>query len=267
MTAAASILFPNGFRKALVLSYDDGRDADRRLVDCFNRYGLKGTFHLNSGRLGLPGNITAEEVPTLFQGHEISSHTVNHPHLPLIGGEAIVSEIMEDRKRLEELAGYPVKGMSYPYGTYNDRVVAILEACGMEYSRTVVSTGGFSLPSDPLRWPATCHHNDRLLERTEQFLTIPTYCGPALFYVWGHSYEFNNGNNWELMEEFGKRIGGRDDIWYATQMEVHSYLKAFGTLRWSADGSIVHNPSAQPVWVERNGEAQQIDGGKTCSLN
>ena len=41
--------FPGGKHKALTLSYDDGRTQDRRLVDIFNRNGIKGTFHLNSG--------------------------------------------------------------------------------------------------------------------------------------------------------------------------------------------------------------------------
>jgi hypothetical protein len=34
------------------MSYDDGRTQDRRLVALFNRFGIRGTFHLNSGFLG-----------------------------------------------------------------------------------------------------------------------------------------------------------------------------------------------------------------------
>lgn len=40
-----------------------------------------------------------------------------------------------------------------------------------------------------------------------------------LMYVWGHSYEFDNDNNWELMERFCAMAGGRGDIWYATNLE------------------------------------------------
>ena len=42
--------FPGGKHKVLTMSYDDGRDSDVRLVGIFNQYGIKGTFHLNSGR-------------------------------------------------------------------------------------------------------------------------------------------------------------------------------------------------------------------------
>ena len=41
--------FPGGKHKALTFSFDDGRKEDRRLVELFNQYGIKGTFNLNSG--------------------------------------------------------------------------------------------------------------------------------------------------------------------------------------------------------------------------
>ncbi len=44
--------YPQGLKKALTFSYDDGREFDRA-VEIFNQHGLKGTFHLNSGTLGL----------------------------------------------------------------------------------------------------------------------------------------------------------------------------------------------------------------------
>ena len=41
--------FPGGKHKVLTMSYDDGRLEDRRLVELFNRYGIRGTFNLNGG--------------------------------------------------------------------------------------------------------------------------------------------------------------------------------------------------------------------------
>ena len=37
------------YRKALTFSYDDGNEADVRLVSLLNTYGMKCTFNLNSG--------------------------------------------------------------------------------------------------------------------------------------------------------------------------------------------------------------------------
>ncbi|MCA0758761.1 polysaccharide deacetylase family protein, partial [Paenibacillus sp. N4] len=96
----------------------------------------------------------------LFRGHEISAHTVTHPFLEQSPDDQIAEELIADRRNLEAIAGYPVRGMSYPFGTYNDRVVRSLPVLGIEYARTVQSHGGFHMPDDPLRWHPTCHHKD-----------------------------------------------------------------------------------------------------------
>jgi hypothetical protein len=257
--------FPGGVHKALTLSYDDGRIHDRRLVDMMNRYGLKGTFHLNSGYFGREGYITADETAELFQGHEISVHTVDHPFLEQSPPEQIANTILEDRKALEALAGYPVKGMSYPYGTYNDRVVAMLPALGIEYARTTASHGKFDMPNDLLRWHPTCHHK-QMLDLMDSFLTQPRHTKMKLFYIWGHSYEFENNRNWELIDRLGERLGGRDDIWYATNAEIAAYMKAIERLCFSADCRIIHNPSAVSVWVSADGDALEIPAGQTIRI-
>lgn len=66
------ICFPEGKHKVLTMSYDDGKLEDRQLVELFNRYGIKGTFHLNSGLVDQDIRIKPEEWNTLYQGHEIS---------------------------------------------------------------------------------------------------------------------------------------------------------------------------------------------------
>lgn len=40
-------LFPQGKKKALTLSYDDGVTQDERLIGLMQRYGIKGTFNIN----------------------------------------------------------------------------------------------------------------------------------------------------------------------------------------------------------------------------
>ena len=123
---------------------------------------------------------------------------------------------MEDRLILEKLAGYPVRGMSYPNGLYNDIVVEILKATGIEYCRVVETHKNFSMPEDFLRWRGTCHHNENLLELGQKFLDQPYKNRPHLMYVWGHSIEFERDNNWDLIENFCKMMSGKEDIWYAT---------------------------------------------------
>ena len=71
--------FPGGKAKALTMSYDDGKVQDRRLIDIFNKYGIKGTFNLNYGLVGEPPRMTFEEMKGLYAGHEIATHTMTHP--------------------------------------------------------------------------------------------------------------------------------------------------------------------------------------------
>ncbi len=75
-----------------------------------------------------------------------------------------------------------------------------------------------------------------------------------MFYLWGHTYEFRWNNNWEIIENFAAKIGGRNDIWYATNIEICDYVEAFRALRFSADGTKVYNPSACDVCFTTDGK-------------
>lgn len=255
--------FPQGKHKAVTLSYDDGAVHDRRMVEIMDRYGVRGTFHLNSARLDAAGCLTSSELAGLFANHEVSAHTAHHPFLHVSPAETIAEEVLNDRRTLEELVGYPVKGMSYPYGAWNEQVVAILRAVGMEYARTTVSHGGFQMPADFLLWAPTCHHRD-MLEYGRKLVELQMrHTQMALLYVWGHSYEFENDRTWAQLEQFCELVGRRSDIWYATNSEIAAYMKAVRDLRCSVSGRLVHNPSAIPVWFSVNGNEAVVQPGET----
>ncbi len=258
--------YPNGKKKALTMSYDDGQVHDRRLVEIFNRHGIRGTFHLNSGRLDEEMFLRTAEVGELFKGHEISAHTLNHPYLTLLPDEIVSLEILEDRRKLEKLTGYPVRGMSYPFGAYSGELLRMLPALGIEYSRTVQSYGGFHLPDDFLVWHPTCHHNQNLMDKAKVFKNQPQWSQMPLLYVWGHSYEFDREDNWELIEEFCKMISGDESVWYASNIEIMDYIKAMKSLKFGVDMCTVYNPSALDVWVGIDGEAVKIEAGRTVML-
>ena len=165
------MLFPGGKTKALILSYDDGAMQDRQLVALLNKYNLIGTFHLNSNKLGTDSYfnyLNKEEIKELFKGHEVSVHTANHPNLPDISKIDIVYEIVEDRKELERLVGYPVRGMAYPFGNTNDTVIESIKGTGIEYARTVGDSYNFDIPKDFLRWHPTIHQFGKAYWETNQ---------------------------------------------------------------------------------------------------
>ncbi len=84
--------------------------------------------------------------------------------------------------------------------------------------------------------------------------------------MWGHTYEFEQNNNWELIENICKKLGGRDDIWYASNMEIYNYVNAYYSLHYSADGRIIYNPTLYKIWVDIDGESYCIDSGETIRI-
>lgn len=228
----------NGKMKALTFSYDDGVTQDKRLIKIFNKYGLKCTFNLNSELLGKPGELNIagkkvahnkvdpSEVRELYKGHEVAVHTLTHPLLPKIEDDAeIIRQVEQDRLNLSELCGYEVVGMAYPCGgqNYDDRVAEIIRKnTGVKYCRTIGSTKSFEPQTDLYKFGPTIHHMagiDKLTEMGKEFLEMKAET-PQIFYIWGHSYEFDLVENWEEFEEFCKLMSGHDDIFYGTNKEV-----------------------------------------------
>ena len=260
------LLWPNGRRKAFTLSYDDGITQDRRLVDMFNKYAVKATFNLNSGLFGRRGvvsagkkqashnKLTAEEIIPMYKDHEVAAHGQYHECMIGMDIARCVEEIAESRKGLEKILGKPVTGFAYAFGAYDEVVMKALEASGISYARTIESTHKFELPNNFLAWNPTCHHDDeKIFELANEFLSDGFYFSmmtPAkLFYVWGHSYEFDQCDNWEHMEKFIRQVSGHEDVWYATNGEVRAYVEAYHRLIYTMDGTAVYNPNAISVYL------------------
>ena len=70
-------------------------------------------------------------------GFEVGSHTLTHPHLPLLGPEALREELWDSRTRVKERLG-SCDTLAYPFGEFTPRVVAAAEECGYSFA--------FSLP-------------------------------------------------------------------------------------------------------------------------
>ena len=247
-------VYPQGKAKALTFSYDDGQVFDRELVEIFNKYGMKGTFHLNSGCLEKAGEekgvfILDSEVATLYAGHEVAVHGVEHRNLPTLSKHQIIMEIEEDRKALEALTGDFVQGMSYAFGSYSGEIIELIKPLGIKYSRTVNGTNGFFPPADFMAWHPTCHHDGPLEKLGEDFLNVPDYIELPLMYVWGHSFEFGYKKDFSVIEKFCEKMCGKEDIWYATNLEICDYIQAIRSLEFSADGKKVKNPTALSVWM------------------
>ena len=223
--------------KAVTFSYDDGVTQDIRLIELFNKYGLKATFNLNSGLLGRENTliregvtvdhnkVRAEDVRYIYEGHEIAAHTLTHPILPAIAEKSeIIRQVEEDRLALSELAGYEVVGFAYPGGgiNYDSRVSEIIRRdTGVKYCRTIVSSHSLEPEKNLYELKPTVYHHeefDKTFKLAEKFISAEPD-SPMLLYIWGHSFEFDIRNEWERFEELCKILAGRSDIFYGTGRE------------------------------------------------
>ena len=271
--------FPEGKTKAVTFSYDDGVKADRQLLSIFDKYGLKGTFNLNSSLfdcVNWHNRMDEEETYAAFKDttHEIALHGARHIFLNKVPLAEAVREVALNRDWLEHKFGRIINGMAYAYNGFNDDVKRVLADLGVKYARTTKSTYSFDLPRDMLEWNPTVHHReaDELIELTDKFVSSSPDAEfknrePRLFYIWGHSYEFDDDDNWNLIEEAAQKLSGRADTWYAANGEICDYINAYRSLVFSLDGERVFNPAYMAVWLEIRGKTYRIGPGETVKFD
>ena len=279
------MLFLGGKTKALILSYDDGTIHDRRLVQLMNKYHLVGTFHLNSNKLNSDNPfsyLNKAEIKSLYKGHEVSAHSANHPNLPDISKSEVIKEIVEDRKELERLVGYPVRGMAYPFGNTTDVVVETNLGLGIEYARTVGDTYAFEIPKDFLRWEPSVHQFAKAYWETNQpekdkkelelfYKVIADFLATnklAVMDIWGHSWEMGlDEKKWDETEKFFSLLANQSSIYYTKQIDLVDYINAYRNLKFSIDKHSVTNMSSINVWIKMNEKIIMIIAGKTMLLD
>lgn len=228
----------NGRNKALTFSFDDGVTQDVRAIELLDKYGLKATFNLNSGLLGIKNErehfgvkyrcdtVAKEDVKKIYAGHEVAVHTLTHPNLLELSDEEIARQVEGDRLALEKLVGYGIEIMAYPGGPENsdERVAkAIRERTGVKFARTIKSSGGFGIQDDLMLFKPTVYFTDvdNMFALARKFLSEKA-AEPSIFYVWGHTYELDIGKpvTWEKFEEFCKYVSHKEDVFYGTNGEI-----------------------------------------------
>ena len=277
--------FPRGVAKVVTFSYDDGCRQDIRFADLLASYGLKGTFNLNMHEPGKIGALTKEEVQEhmLSKGHEIAVHGAFHRAPGSLRPVQGIQEVLECRLMLEKTFGILVRGMAYPdsgitrftNGADYENIRSYLKDLDIVYSRSLGGdNNAFALPTDWYNWIPTAHHdNPQVMEYADAFVKMDlsprTYLAarqPRLFYIWGHSYEFDQKNNWEHMHTLCKKLANQEDIWYATNMEIYKYTMAYQSLVYSADGTMIYNPTLYTIWLDREGIIYAINPGETLNV-
>ena len=267
-------LYPEGKKKAFNVTYDDGVLQDARFVSLLNRYGLKGTFNLNSGLTEsefewthengmIVKRLSAGNAVSLYQGHEIASHTLTHPFMTELSKEEILHELCEDKKRLEELFGRKVRGFALPFDYYSDLIETCVRECGFEYARISEENHSYRPDSDYYRWRAGIFHLDPCFEEfISGFLATDTEL--ALCQIAGHTYDLDAAGLWDKIEKVFSLIADDPDVCPTTTIDLITYLKAMEKAAIAENK--ISNHSECSLWFDVNGSKVCLRTGETYDI-
>jgi peptidoglycan/xylan/chitin deacetylase (PgdA/CDA1 family) len=137
-------------KRSLVVTFDDGYESNLRAVPILEEFGFPATVFVvtefvDSGRplswYGIADSrdaLTAHEYLPLgwddlrglqALGWEIGSHTVTHPLLTTLDGDALAAELLVSRSRICDVLGL-CDSLAYPYGVADERVARAAQAAG-----------------------------------------------------------------------------------------------------------------------------------------
>ena len=236
-------------KKFFTLSLDDGITQDLKVIEILKKYDVTCvSFNINTGLYGANWDwvgpaigdpniphlrFTEEELKTgIYDGYEVLVHTMNHPSLKNYDKRAsqIKKEVGKDADNIEKLTGVRPVGMAWPGGDteYTDKTIElVLENTDIRFARGTTSTYNFELPEYFMKWMPTCSAIDpQCLSLAQKF--IDAECTEdMLFYVWGHSYEFdlNNGAGYETFEQLVKMMSEAEDVYLVTNTEFYTIYK------------------------------------------
>lgn len=268
-------LYPGGKQKAFNISYDDGVVQDIRFVELLNRHGLKGTFNLNYGLLKsgftwehecgmIIRRIPEEKIVSVYEGHEVASHSYSHPYFDSMPETEILKELGADKFFLEKLFGREVAGYATPFYFYSDLMAQCVRHCGFAYARISEESNDYSVPTDFYRWRGSKFHWDADLEDFVRGF-LETDWELALCQIVGHSYDLDVMDLWQTMERICGYVAESSEVWPCTHLELVRYLKQMRLARIT-DREIINESSAE-LWFAVDGSTVKLLPGERISYS
>jgi peptidoglycan/xylan/chitin deacetylase (PgdA/CDA1 family) len=151
----------------VVLTFDDG---DRSFADfaqpVLARYNFPSAVFVVSALVGKPAEWFAGDgraTPTIMDAETIRQlrgkkvtfgpHTLSHPRLSRISSEQISQEVELSKLQMEQLLGEPMKFFCYPYGDYDERVLAAVKQAGFRGALSCIRGSAVPGEEDPFQLP------------------------------------------------------------------------------------------------------------------
>lgn len=258
--SSAKVLYPGFARKAFIFGSDDGANADKRVIETFNKHGIKGSFNLIAKSYS---NYTAQQLESLrktYEGHEIVSHSYSHFAMMASNtaktDEDCLDDIVLGENRLEEIFNCEINGFIWPISK-GDRP-AVLEYTNDHYlwSRMAPEEAGgdyFAVPEAfKPNWRWTCvdwNNNKNFIDRyTEEYLGLETD-RLTLYSLWCHANNYDAYNLWDVFDAFIKNYTqSGQNIWNPYPTEYVKYINASREL--VIKDEYIFNPTEIDIYLQ-----------------
>jgi peptidoglycan/xylan/chitin deacetylase (PgdA/CDA1 family) len=124
--------------KPVLISVDDGYVDDvHTILPDLERWHMVATFFVITARMTAPGFLNASQIRELDRaGMDVGDHTAHHVDLRLLTLSQLEAETAGSRKALEAVLAHPVYFFAYPYGDFNDQVIAAVHNAGFTMAYT-----------------------------------------------------------------------------------------------------------------------------------
>jgi peptidoglycan/xylan/chitin deacetylase (PgdA/CDA1 family) len=222
--------------KAVVTtSWDDGHPLDLKLAELLQKYDVPATFYIPIDNIEREC-MNPQQIREIARSFDIGGHTYHHLALTKISLQEVEKEVVEGKKRLEDIIGREVISFCYPRGKYNDKTINIVKVAGFMGARTVRSAT--RRIKDPFKMSTTAYaaswhlglapyfrqsmysrdfrmfrfmlgNNlllnvwDKVAIKTLEFVVD----NGGIWHLWGHSWEVEENKDWAKLEGIFHIVG------------------------------------------------------------
>jgi peptidoglycan/xylan/chitin deacetylase (PgdA/CDA1 family) len=224
-------------------SWDDGHRLDGRLSALLKNYGIKATFYISprDHEFSAAERLTDAEIQKLSESFEIGAHTMTHPRLDKISDSVAREEIVASKRYLEKLLNKTIVSFCYPGGRYTKSHPPMVREAGFSYARSVrrFDHGFTGTPYEANTTVNTYNHYQDLWKIAKlarfnpwkiryyfqwdnlakaMFDRVSELRG--VFHLWGHSWEIDQHDDWQKLENVLSYIAGKKQVRYITNGEL-----------------------------------------------
>ncbi|MCD8213790.1 MAG: polysaccharide deacetylase family protein, partial [Campylobacter sp.] len=158
-------------QKAVCITFDDGFEKNfTHAFEILKKYNFKATIFLvpkavenswDGAHTAHISKMLSKEQILLMQSSnlvEFGAHTLHHVNLTAISLNEAKIEICDSKAAVEKITGKECEVFAYPYGKFNDEILAITMQAGFK-GAVVVKRGIYEMPND--LWQKPCERNSQ----------------------------------------------------------------------------------------------------------